>query len=332
MPLHHTLKPTLKRGSLVAAANWQVTLIQATADSIFKLLLAAPLVGGVFLVALVVDAEPVALLALEWRELAATIVTSLVSRPVVLAAFLAALAVVVAGGSLFVFLVKAGTVSTLVRGDRTAGPIEQPPLHLDAMARAAAFSIESFVDSARALFPRYARLGLMLMGLYLASGAVLLVLLFGSRSAPSNLGFTAIFTVVFVAWITVVNLFYLLTQIVIAVDDCGVATAASRVAAFVRKEIRHVAVVFLVVLSLVIVATGASVLATGALSLIGFVPFFGPFLGLAVMPLSLLAWGLRAVVFQYIGLSSVVAYLTLYKDAESYAAESAVVRTAQQTP
>jgi hypothetical protein len=67
------------------------------------------------------------------------------------------------------------------------------------------------------------------------------------------------------------------------------------------------------VLALVIVATGASVLATGALSLIGFVPFFGPFLGLAVMPLSLLAWAMRALVFQYIGLSSVVAYLTLYR-------------------
>jgi hypothetical protein len=33
VPLHHTLMPTLKRGSLVAAANWQVTLIQAIADS-----------------------------------------------------------------------------------------------------------------------------------------------------------------------------------------------------------------------------------------------------------------------------------------------------------
>ena len=36
------LKPVLKRGALVAAANWQVTLIQATADSLFKLLIATP--------------------------------------------------------------------------------------------------------------------------------------------------------------------------------------------------------------------------------------------------------------------------------------------------
>ena len=38
-----TLKPILTRGCLVAAANWQVTLVQATADSLFKLLLAVPL-------------------------------------------------------------------------------------------------------------------------------------------------------------------------------------------------------------------------------------------------------------------------------------------------
>ena len=40
------LKPVLKRGALVAAANWPVTLIEATADSVFKLLIATPIVGG----------------------------------------------------------------------------------------------------------------------------------------------------------------------------------------------------------------------------------------------------------------------------------------------
>lgn len=331
MPLHHTLKPTLKRGALVAAANWPVTLIQAMADALFKLLIAAPLVGGVFLVALVVGSEPVALLALEWRELVATIVTSLLSRPLVLAAFLAALAVVVVGGSLFVFLIKAGTVSTLVRGDRSAGPIEQPPLHLDALAKGSAFSIESFAEAARRLFPRYARLGFALMGIYLVSGAVFMVALLGIRSTAGNWALTAACTVLFVTWITVINLLYLLTQIVIAADDCGVGAAATRMAQFVRRDGRHVAAVFLVVLSVVIVATGASVLATAALSLIGFVPFFGPFLGLAVAPLSLLAWALRAIVFQYIGLSSVVAYLTLYRDgSENYATASTIAGAAPE--
>src|SRR5687768_8001448 len=83
----HPLKLALKRGALLAAANWPVTIVQAIADAIFKILIAAPLIGGVFLVALVVGAEPVALLSLGWRDLAATIVASLMSRPLVLAAF-----------------------------------------------------------------------------------------------------------------------------------------------------------------------------------------------------------------------------------------------------
>jgi hypothetical protein len=68
---------------------------------------------------------------------------------------------------------------------------------------------------------------------------------------------------------------------------------------------------------MVVVATGASFLAAASLSLITFVPFLGPFLGLAVLPLQLLAWMLREIVFQYIGLSSVVSYLKLYRDFSS---------------
>jgi len=75
--LFTTLKLTLKRGALVAAANWPLTIIQAVADSLFKLLVAAPLFGGIFLVALVVGAEPDDLLSLEWRDLATTIAASL---------------------------------------------------------------------------------------------------------------------------------------------------------------------------------------------------------------------------------------------------------------
>src|SRR5919108_5230713 len=107
------LKPTLKRGALVAAANWQITLIQSVADSLFKLLIAVPILGGVFLVALVLGAEPKELATLDWRDLTTTIVAALVWHPIVLTAFLLSLGVVVIGGSIFVFLVKAGSVATL---------------------------------------------------------------------------------------------------------------------------------------------------------------------------------------------------------------------------
>jgi len=163
-PMSHPLKASIKRGALIAAANWQVSVIQASADSLFKLLLAAPIVGGIFLMALAVGSEPASLLTLEWRQMAATIASSLMERPTVLTAFLLSVGVVAVGGSLFVFLVKAGTVATLVRSDRDAGPIEEPPLHASVVARASRFAVDSYVESARALFPRYARLGFVLPG------------------------------------------------------------------------------------------------------------------------------------------------------------------------
>ena len=67
--------------------------------------------------------------------------------------------------------------------------------------------------------------------------------------------------------------------------------------------------VFGVVLALVVAATGVSLLATAALGLIAFVPF----VGLAVLPLQLLAWVFRGIVFQFLGLASIGAYLRLYR-------------------
>ena len=289
------LKPTLKRGALIAAANWQITLIQSVADSLFKLLIAVPIIGGVFLVGLVLGAEPTGLMTLEWREL--------------ISMFLLSLGVVVIGGSVLVFLVKGGTVATLVESDQQAGPIEHPPLHFAAVARAGRFTIEGFIESCSRLFPRFARLGFGLMTVYLVSGTTYLSVVVASRATGEGWGLTALFTALFVCWITVVNLAYLLLQIVIAADDCGIATALRRVATFVRAETRNIASVFGVVLAMVVCATGASILATAALGLIGFIPL----LGLAVLPLQLSAWLLRGVVFQYLGLTAIGTYLRLYR-------------------
>jgi hypothetical protein len=318
--LSSSLKLTLKRGALVAAANWPLTIVQAVADTLFKLLVAAPLFGGIFLVALVVGAEPGTLLSLEWRDLATTIAASLLSKPMVLSAWVAALAVVIGGGSLFVFLIKGGAVSTMVRGEKTAGPIEHPPLLPDVIAQASAYSVDSFIEGATALFPAYARLGLVLMAIYLASGTGFLALVGAIRNSGEGWGLTAMATAAFVVWITFINLVYLVTQIVIASDLCSVATAIPRASAFIRRERRTVGGVFFVVLMLVIMATGASILATTALGLIAFVPLFG----FIFIPLSLLAWMLRALVFQYIGLSSIGAYLKLYREASAGLAEGRV--------
>ena len=309
------LKATLKRGALLAAANWQVTLIQSVADSLFKLLIAVPVIGGVFFVALVIGAEPQGLLALEWREIVTTVVAALLSQPLVLAAFLLSLAVVVVGGSLFMFLVKAGTVAALVAGDRSAGAIEQPPLRIAAVATACGFSAEGFIAACERFFPRYARLGFILIGVYLFSGLAFLAAIRLSRATGEGWSGAVLLTATFVAWITVVNLMYLVLQIVIVAEDCSVRSAARRSAAFLRAALRGIASVFGVVLALVVLSTGVSILAMGALGLIAFVPFFG----LAVLPLQLVAWLFRSVVFQYIGLTSIGAYLRCYRDSTTRA-------------
>jgi hypothetical protein len=303
------VKLALKRGALVAAANWPVTCIQATADWLFKAIVAMPLAGSLFLVGLVVGAEPGALLDLEWRDLVATILASLRSRPIVLAAFLTSLALAVIGGSVFVFLVKGGTVGVLVRGDRRAGPIEAWPLRLETLTAAGAFTAETFVETAWALFPRFAQLGALLIGAYAVSGGVVLALaLF--ELPPRGWAAAAFVTAVLVAWLTIVNFVYLLLQIVIAADDCSVATAASRVAVFLKRKRREVTSVFLVVLGLVVASTGASLLATTALGLIAFVPLFG----VAVLPLQLFAWVMRGIISEYIDVTSIGAYVRLYRE------------------
>src|SRR6185503_19717735 len=162
---------------------------------------------------------------------------------------------------------------------------------------------------ARLLFPRYARLGIALMTVYFVSGPMYLVAVLASRNAGDSWGMTALLTAAFVSWITILNFLYLLTQIVIAAENCSVAAAMRRVVQFLRRARGPVAAVFLVVLAIVVFATGASLIATAALGLISFVPL----LGLTVLPLQLGAWLFRGFVFQYVGLSSLGAYLKLYR-------------------
>jgi hypothetical protein len=102
---------------------------------------------------------------------------------------------------------------------------------------------------------------------------------------------------------------YLLSQMVVAVEDCSVGRAFALLAGFLRAEFRAVGLVFVVVLGLVVIATGASIAATAGLGLISFVPL----LGLAVLPLQAAAWLVRGLVFQYLGLAALGAYLVLYR-------------------
>ena len=147
----------------MAAANWPVALVQSGADALAKLLAATPLIGGAILSSIVIGADLTSLRTGDWAALVSEVVGTLLQHGPVLVTFLLSATLMIVGASLFVFLVKGGTMGTIVRGERQAGPVEVPPLQPAVLATAGAFSIELFVDAARSLFPRYARLGLGLM-------------------------------------------------------------------------------------------------------------------------------------------------------------------------
>lgn len=304
-----SLKLCLKRGALVAAANWHVVLVQFVADAVFKVLLAVPIVGGVFLAVLLIGGDPSDFLSLPLAEVLPTMAAALVAQPLALAAFLLALGVVITGGSVLMFLVKGGTVSVLVAAERAAGAIEHPPLRLPAFRRATQFSLERFTTGASRLFPRYLRLGIGLMVVYVASTlASIWIALAPDPSGDWRLLLVAA-SLALIAWITVVNFVYLLLQIVIASDDCSVRDAIVRVARLLTQQSRTVAGIFGATLALVVLTTAASILATFALGLIAFVPL----VGLAALPLQVIAWLMRGIVFQFIALTALGAYVRVYR-------------------
>lgn len=313
MTFARSLKLLLKRGALVAAANWPVVLVQFVANTVFNALLAVPIAGGALLVMLLVGAEPADLLRLEYREMVPALIATLLAHPLALAAFLGALGLVGAGGSVLLFAVKAGSLTVLTAGEMAAGHIEHPPLHLSALARANAFSIERFTAGLRRLFPRYLTLGAMLAAAYAVAVAAYGFVVFGPPLIRAIDGpiIVTLASLWLIALITLVNFLYLLTQIVLAADDCRVGEAMSRVGKLLVREGRTIAGVLAAILALMVLTTAASVLATAALGLIAFVPF----VGLAALPLQVIAWLVRGVVFQYVGLAGAAAYLRLHRQA-----------------
>lgn len=313
------LKLSLKRGALVTAANWQVVLVQFVADTLFKTLIAVPIVGGLALVALVVGGNPFDLLRLDdLTQTVSTMISVLLAQPVALAAFAIALGVILTGGSILMFAIKAGSVTVLLAGDRAAHAIEVPPLRMSAMRAANQATLERFSVGVKRLFPRYLRLGILLTIAYFLVAAAYLGFVFGPSlsAALDPLALTlASLAVLFV--ITIVNFLYLLVQIVIAAEDCGIAAALPHVARLLRRRTTQLTMVLASILALMLMATAASILATTALGLIAFVPF----VGLAALPLQVIAWLVRGVVFQYVGLTGVAAYLRMHVAVQSAGVE-----------
>src|SRR5262245_35854639 len=98
MPQTPGLKAALKRGALIAAANWPLVIVQFVTESVLKLLLAVPIVGGAFLVALLLDTSLTELLRGDVRDIVTSILAALMASPLALAAFVTAGLIVLVGG------------------------------------------------------------------------------------------------------------------------------------------------------------------------------------------------------------------------------------------
>ena len=309
------LKLLLKRGALLAAANWPAVAIQFVDQTTFQVLLAVPIVGAAILIAVLLGADLAQLLQGSLREIFTTIASTLMSEPVALVSFMTAFSIVLLGGSGLMFLVKGGTIDVLLAANDVAGPIERGPITFETLRGASGFTLPRFTNGCARLFGRYLALGVWLMLVYAASTAAYLgFVVYGYRAAGDRVlliewtFIAALAAGVLIAWITLINFVYLLLQIAVAVDDVGVVEAFHAAARFVGAQFRDLAGVFVVVLALVIAATLASALTWSGVGLIAFVPL----VGLAVFPLQIAALLLRGLAFEYIGLAALGAYVTLY--------------------
>jgi hypothetical protein len=201
----------------------------------------------------------------------------------------------------------------LAAGEAAAGNIEHRALRIAHLQAAGRFSIERFTDGSHRLFQRYLTLGGWLGVGYAASAAAYLTLVFApplpGMDGPLVIGLASIGLI---AWITLVNFVYLLSQIIVATDDCAAHEAVGRVVRLLTVQTRPLAEVLGAILLLMVLATAASILAVAALGFIAFVPF----VGLAALPLQVVAWLIRGMVFQFISLTGVAAYLRIYLAAD----------------
>jgi len=310
------LRAALTRGALVTLANWPLVLADFVIESLYKLALAVPVVGGAFMVAVLVGADVRALLAEGVRSGAELVLSALINAPRAFLSFVLAGLLVAVGGSVLMFLVKAGTLSVLIEGERRADAIEESSVRWYTLARAHAYSISLMLEGMRRFGRRAIALSLWLSVAY----GVLALAYFGALDAATRLAeqpeLGSVWPLVIVlatsagfVIVTLVNLTYDLLRIIVVSDDCGVRAALRRLWAFLVADTRQVIGILAVVGTLLLLAAAVSLLVAAGLTLIAWVPF----IGLIVVPLQVAAWLVRGLVFQFMGLTALAAYQTQYR-------------------
>jgi len=309
------LRAALTRGALIAAANWPLVAVEFTIESLYKLALAVPVVGGAFMVAVLLGADLRVWLDAGLRSTAEFVIASLESAPVALAAFCVAAGLVALGGALVMFVVKAGTLAVVVEADAAAGEVQRPPVSLAAVRRARRFRPDAFVAGARRFGRRVIWLTLSLGGAYVAIAVAYVAALAAARTllnSPWAAGWALLVLLATcggIVLVAAVNLAFDLLRIIVVTDDCGVGTAVARLRRFVLRDARQVLGIFGSVGVVLMLATAASLLTTASLTFVAWVPIAG----VISVPLRAAAWLVQGLVFQFLSLTAMSAYQTQYR-------------------
>jgi hypothetical protein len=311
-----SLRAALERGALVTLATWPVVLVDFGMESLYKTTLAVPVVAGAFMVGVLVGADVRALVADDVQATAELVFASLAGAPAALWSFLAAVGLVAQGGATIMFAVKAGTLAVVAEAERRAGDIPAGGPRVEWLRRARLFDLRRVLGGIRRYGPRMARLAVALGGVYAAIAAAYVAVASAAFDIAADIRWVPVLPVVLivatsasVVAITAANLACDLLRIVIVTDDCGVRAALGRLGRFLVADARQVLGIFGVKSVVVALAMAASVMAAAGLYLIAWVPV----VGLIVVPLQVGAWVARGLVFQYLGLAALAAYLTQYR-------------------
>jgi len=310
------LRAALKWGALVAAANWPVVIVDFAIESLYKLALTVPVIGGALMVAAILGADLQTVLGEGLRPTAELVIGSLATAPVALLAFLIALSLVAFGGEIVMLVVKSGTLAVLVTGERRAIILQNAPLDLERLREINAYSLATVYDACRRFARRSVTLSVWLgVAYFVVGGGYVAVISYGFDLAvrTTSTGAWPILvivstTVAFVA-ITSVNLAYDLLRVIVVTDDCDLPEAVRRLRRFLSYEFRAVIGIFGIISGIFMLAVVGSVLAAAGLALVAWVPY----IGFIFVPLQMVAWIIRGLVFQYVGLAALSAYQTQYR-------------------
>jgi len=310
------LRAALKHGALITAANWPVVLIEFVLEALYKFALVIPVIGGAFMVAVLLGEDVGTIFGQGVRAAADLVVGSLATAPAALTSFFGAIALVAVGGSLVMYIVKGGTLSVLVASEQVAGEIHRAPVHFEELRRAYAYDLATLVDRTRQFGRRSALLAGGLSAAYIVIGVGYVFALTMSFRVAAETTWTPAWpllvllaTSTSVIGVTAANLAFDLLRVIVVTDDCRIRTAVSRLRAFLVADARQVLGIFGVIGAVVGLAMAVSVVATAGLTFVAWVPFAS----LIAVPLQVAAWLIRGIVFQYVGLTALSAYQTQYR-------------------